>query len=120
MNCTKEQLRGMIAQITETHTFGTVTPLSAKGLPTPRHKVRAGHPRVLVNPETLAELRRNLSAEENAAALADYRACLENPHDGTMPPPGGGRALQFFVGAPKRDRGEGVSLSSGRRRAFGL
>ena len=86
MNYTKEQLQCMIAEITETHGFGTITPLSSVGLPTPRHKVRAGHPRVMVNSDTLEELRRNLTAEENAAALADYRACLENPHDGKMPP----------------------------------
>lgn len=95
MNYTKEQLLDLIAQITEAHHFGTVIPLCSEGLPTPRHKVRSGHPRVLVNPETLTALRRNLTAEENAAALADYRACLENPHDGKMSPLGEGVRSNF-------------------------
>lgn len=85
MNQNVHALQQQILELCRSHDFGTVTPLSLEGLPTPRHTLRKDHPRVLVNRETLEEVRRHLYDKENEEALADYNTCLQAPTDGTLP-----------------------------------
>ncbi|MBE6611544.1 MAG: hypothetical protein E7632_03530 [Ruminococcaceae bacterium] len=56
--------------------------------PMPEHNpVRGMHPRLLLTSADLDGIRRALTAEENAAAAADFARLADDTRDGVLPPP---------------------------------
>ena len=95
MNYSIQELRQMIENLPAPKELGEITPLSCEGLPRPSFYPRAGHPRVLINPEKLEVIRQNLNAEENGPALADYLLRSDDETDGVMPALGEGETSNF-------------------------
>ena len=72
----------------KTADFGSITPLTSP-FPAPPVYPRAGvHPRLLLTPEILPDIIRNLTHPENAAMYAKYREQSESESDGRLAPIG--------------------------------